>query len=83
MLNVLLFVIPASIIFCSFAWDRIEIAIEAANNDGDPVTYQHYYWVSNPSPPWPLIAYFSIPNAILISIYARFLFSRRGTTIGD
>lgn len=83
MINVLLVVIPASIVLCSLAWDRIQLAIEAANNGGDPVTYQHYYWGSAPANPWPLIVYFAIPNTILFFIYVRFRLQMRGKTIGD
>lgn len=75
--------IPVLILLLSLIWMQLELAIERANNGGDPVTYQRFYWVSAPSIPWPLIAYFTVPNAILLTLYARILYSRNQSVTED
>lgn len=75
--------IPVLLLLLSLIWTQIELAIERANNGGDPVTYQHFYWGSAPSTSWPLIAYFTVPNAIMLTFYTRFLYSRNQSMTED
>lgn len=82
-LNALLVAVPALAVFCLMAWARIELAIEAARNNGGPVTYQHFYWISVSPASWPLAVYFLIPNAILGAFYMRYRLLRRNSAAGE
>lgn len=64
------------------AWAWMELAIEVARNDGDPVTYQHFYSVSVSPASWALGAYVLIPNAVLGALYAKSMLLRHNATAG-
>ncbi|MBB3208788.1 hypothetical protein FHS27_004621 [Rhodopirellula rubra] len=76
-LNGLLVAVPVAIVLCSLVWSRIEFEIETAGYGGDPVTYQHHYWATGPANPWPLVAYFLVPNGLLVWICTRSFLSHR------
>ncbi|WP_144058919.1 hypothetical protein [Rhodopirellula sp. SWK7] len=76
-MNGLLVAVPAAIVLCSRVWSRIEFEIEIAGYGGDPVTYQHHYWATAPANPWPLVAYFLVPNGLLVWICTRSFLSHR------
>ncbi|EMI23194.1 signal peptide protein [Rhodopirellula europaea SH398] len=48
----------------------IEMQIEAAKNNGDPVTYQNHYRNFAPHALWLILAYFSAPNLGLLGLHA-------------
>lgn len=72
-LNGALVAIPAILAFFAYLYIKIELAIEAARNNGDPVIYQHFFWVEGPI--WPIIVYFLIPNGILAGTFAAWYYS--------
>lgn len=66
-LNATLIAIPLGLGVAAYVWSPLSIAWEAARSTGDPVAFQHFYWI-DPSP-WFVMAYFLIPNAILLATY--------------
>ena len=62
-LNVSLILLPTLILTGSIVWTRMEVAIENVQSSGDPITYQHFFWVS--VEPIPFMAYMAVPNALL------------------
>lgn len=69
-LNAVLLGIPLAVALFSIASTMIEMQIEAAKNNGDPVTYQSHYWNFAPHALWLILAYFSAPNLGLLGMQA-------------
>ncbi len=68
-LNVLLLSLPllmAGVVFSMVVFEQWRA--ERANG-GDPVTYQHFFWIA-PSATWTIPLYFLVPNGLLM-LYLR------------
>lgn len=63
-LNLVLVMIPLFSAAVAYAWFQLEAWLATRNNDGDPVTYQHSFWVA-PSGYALIITYFLLPNGLL------------------
>jgi hypothetical protein len=51
---------------------RLSIVWEYETQAGDPVVYQHFFWIK--VDPWFATAYFMLPNGILAALFARWKF---------
>ncbi|QDT04911.1 hypothetical protein K227x_33080 [Rubripirellula lacrimiformis] len=65
-LNGVLMAIPVLIALFTYVSLKIEFAMQPNNINGDPVTYQHEL-VSVPGSVWPIVAFFLVPNLILLT----------------
>lgn len=69
-LNAVLLGIPLAVALFSIASTMIEMQVEAAKKNGDPVTYQSHCWNFAPHAVWLILAYFSAPNLGLLGLHA-------------
>lgn len=67
-LNAMLVVLPLACLVVVYAFIRLSAARESATPTGDPVVYQHFFWIN--VDPWFAAAYFLVPNGILATVYA-------------
>lgn len=72
LLAILMFL--ALVVFC---WIWLDSEWEAATTAGDPVTYQHFIWIEVQL--WPAVAYFLIPNGILLAAFFAWYNRERNT----
>ena len=63
-LNVILVMIPVVVAIGFYVWLQFEVLQATQNNHGDPVTYQHFFWIA-PSGYALLAIYFLLPNGLL------------------
>ncbi|MEO8268464.1 MAG: hypothetical protein ABI557_02015 [Aureliella sp.] len=68
-LNVLLLSLPLLLAGVVFSMIVLEQWRAERANGGDPVTYQHFFWIA-PSATWTTLMYFLVPNAFLM-LYLR------------
>lgn len=68
-LNSVLVTIPAVIFVGFYVWLTFERWEAVRENNGDPVTYQHFFWIA-PSGYASIVAYFLVPNGLLL-VYSR------------
>ncbi|WP_037226745.1 hypothetical protein [Rhodopirellula baltica] len=71
-LNAVLLGVPLAVALVDTASVLIEMQMETARNNGDPVTYQNLYWNFEPHAFWLILAYFAVPNFALFGLHALF-----------
>jgi len=71
-LNVTLLIIPFVCLVVAYSFIRLSAAWESATQTGDPVVYQHFFWINVDR--WFATAYFLVPNGILAALFARWKF---------
>ncbi|EGF28094.1 hypothetical protein RBWH47_00903 [Rhodopirellula baltica WH47] len=64
--------VPLAVALVDTASVLIEMQMETARNNGDPVTYQNLYWNFEPHAFWLILAYFAVPNFALFGLHALF-----------
>ena len=64
LLNVVLVMIPVVVALGFYVWFQIEAWRATQDNHGDPVTYQHFFWIA-PSGYALIALYFLLPNGLL------------------
>jgi hypothetical protein len=80
-LNVTLLSIPLVALVGAYAYIRLSTAWESATQTGDPVVYQHFFWIN--VDPWFAIAYFLVPNGILAGLFAIWKFRSAKEKLND
>ena len=63
-LNLVLVMIPVMVATGFYVWFQLEAWQAMRNNNGGPVTYQHYFWIA-PSGYALIAIYFLLPNGLL------------------
>ena len=71
-LNSTLLIIPFVCLVVAYVLIRFSTAWESVTQTGDPVVYQHFFWIN--VDPWFATAYFLVPNGILAALFARWRF---------
>ena len=79
-LNVLLLSLPLLLAGGVFSMIILEQWRAERANGGDPVTYQHFFWIA-PSATWTIVLYFLVPNTLLM-LYLQWTFRQRATSTG-
>ena len=67
LLNLVLVMIPIVFATGIYAWLVVEAWQATRDNHGDPVTYQHFFWV-DPSGYLLITFYFLVPNWLLFLV---------------
>ena len=67
-LNLFLIAVPAILVGIGFALAWFVRFRESIQSGGDPVTYQHHYWMTTSMSYGSLLSYLMIPNVILFAI---------------
>lgn len=67
LLNLVLVMIPIVAATGIYAWIILEAWQATRDNHGDPVTYQHFFWIA-PSGYLLIVFYFLVPNWILFLV---------------
>lgn len=80
-LNALLLTIPLIGLTVFYAFICLSAACESATQTGDPVVYQHFFWIT--IDPWFASAYFTVPNGILAGLFARWEFRSTNESSND
>lgn len=65
----MLLTIPCVCLVVAFALIRLSAAWKSATQTGDPVVYQHFFWID--VNPWFATTFFLVPNGILAILIAR------------
>jgi hypothetical protein len=71
-LNVTLLIIPFVCLVAAYSFIRLSAVWESATQTGDPVVYQHFFWMNVDR--WFATAYFMVPNGILAALFASWKF---------